>query len=306
MSITVISTPNTQTAPAPVQAEAEKAASAEVVATPAPAVEKPADETLEASGSQDESKTDSAEVGDQEGEPEEKPNGRAAKKINKLLKQRTEARQEAEMWRKEALKARNEAQPPAPAVDSKAVSDGKPQEDKFETHSQYVEALTDWKLEQKLKERDAKSKEQSARTDEQRRLDAHLKRVEEFAKNHPDWDEVVEAFGQAPDSLAVHSVIVKSDLGPAMMAELAKDPAELKRICKLPWDEAVLELGVLKARIQDKDKPAPEPRTSKAPKPISPVNAGGAAVEKSIFTAKTQAEFEAAVREQSKRRSSWG
>lgn len=232
-----------------------------------PAAEETPAETLEASEPSDEIETEDAK---EDGEAPKKKGG-FQKKIGKLTKQREAARQEAEYWKSEALKkADTSAQTPAAIVEPIKV-EGRPTADTFETHEEYVEALADWKVDQKLSARDQKTKELDLKSEQEKQLKGYIAKRDEFAKGQDDYFERMEDIQTIPMSLTVNEALLTSDNGPELLYELAKDPEEYKRICSLPAIAAAREIGKLEAKLAQSSESKPETKTTKAPKPLSPV-----------------------------------
>jgi hypothetical protein len=198
-------------------------------------------------------------------EPEEerpKKKGGFKRRIEKLNSKISQAEQEREYWRQQALKA--QAQPQAKP---QATPEGKPSPENFESHDDYVEALTDWKLDQKLQAQSVKQRESQIKSEHQARVDAHINRVQAFAKNHEDFEEAMEDVDDIPISIAVQEIILESENGPELMYELAKNRKEFERICALPALAAARALG----RFESKLSKQQETKTTKAPPPIRPV-----------------------------------
>lgn len=174
-----------------------------------------------------------------------------------------EARAE-ELQRK--LEALNQPKSQAP---SDASDEPKPED--FKTVGEYAKAYTKWEVAQSLKverEQAAKSRQQQA---VQHAQDEFGKRVAEFAKTIPDYDEIVsQADVDVPQHIAIH--IVESDVGPALGYHLAKNPDELTRLKSLSPTRAIAELGKLEMKLEKKPQPpAAAPQVSKAPAPIQPL-----------------------------------
>ncbi|MEQ1666497.1 MAG: hypothetical protein ABL927_14110, partial [Bdellovibrionales bacterium] len=210
------------------------------------------------------------EVSEKDSEIEKpKKKGGFQRKIDKLNNQKAALEQEREYWRTEALKSKA----PESKKESKEVesTEGKPDPDKFDSHQEYVEALADWKVEQKLSARDAKQKEIETKSNHQKQIDSHTERVQSFVKDHDDFQELMESVDDVPMSLAVQEIILTSDNGPELMYELAKNKDEYKRICALSPMAAARELGKFEAKIS-KSEVKEEVKITKAPKPITPVS----------------------------------
>jgi hypothetical protein len=313
--IVVTSTPNTITVQTQVaEAKAAETASADVKAkeTPAPAVEPAekladASETLEASEAQDETDAEAEADGkDEEGQEKPKKKGGYQRRVDKLTRQKSELEREVDFWRQKAL-----ADQPAAKAEVKAAPDEskKPKAEDFKTHEDWFEAMADWKIDQRDKQREVKAAEEKAKSVFDSTVKTYAEREAEFQNDHDDYDEAKESVAHIPVSIAVNQCIFESEVGPAITYELAKNPKELKRICALPAMAAAREIGKIEARIQKTAEATPkeEIKPSKAPKPIAPVKAAAAAPAKTIFEAQTQGDYERIRREQmAKRNSAWG
>jgi hypothetical protein len=138
----------------------------------------------------------------------------------------------------------------------------------------------DWKLEQRLAEREARQAEAAHKRlleeEEYRQKVAYYERADAFRASTEDFDEVVGAIAD----MKVPDYIVKamqgSEYGPQLAYMLAQKPQELHRIARLNPYAAVLELGRLEARFASNSSGSASPVTpSKAPEPIRPVGGGG-------------------------------
>lgn len=221
----------------------------------------------------EESEVEESDETDDELEKPKKKSSGFKKKFERTEKLRVSLEQEKEFWRNEALKVK--PQTSEEKTQAKPDLSKKPKAETFNSHDEYVEALTDWKLDQ----RDLKQKEEKVKTEAQSKIGKHQERVKEFAKAHDDWDDVIETVGNTPLSITVQEAILSSDLGPELMYELAKDPKEFKRICALSPIQAAMALGKIEARVTKSDSSKEEKLTTKAPPPIKPVRSKGTTVE---------------------------
>jgi len=131
-------------------------------------------------------------------------------------------------------------------------------------------------------------KQNTAQSAVAKTVETFTSRIEEFKKTAPDWDDKVRNPELPKLHEAAQSVLVKSDLGPAIVYHLASNMAEAKRIAALSPEDQVMEMGVLKRDLELKAKAAPKagnvPVTgakpvvkksvSQAPPPPTPVPAG--------------------------------
>lgn len=187
--------------------------------------------------------------------------------IQKLKRQREEARRETEYWKQEAMKPKA-ADTERPAV---VQPEGKPKPDQFETVGDYFEALADWKAETKLAERDRKTEEASTRTRQAEHAKTWGNREAEARTRYSDYDEALAE--DVRISRSMHDMILESDVGPDVAYWLGKNPVEAQRIASLSPTAAAREIGKIEARVAPPDKPAVVVRSaSSAPAPISPVS----------------------------------
>lgn len=249
----------------------------EIVVPAAEAVEQPA-----ASEVQGTNATESATGDSTESQPEAKPKvtGGFQKRIDKLTR-------EKEHWKEQALAALTKpVASPAPTETVAPV--GKPKADDFATHNEFVEALTDWKVNEKVKAFEAKETAKQAATQQQTIAQTFEAREKEFKAATPDFDEVL-AEADFPVSQALIHEIVTSDNGPQLKYFLAKNPDEAERLSKL----APLALAKEVGRIESRFATTPSAKTatvSKAPAPPTPVSKSSATSSKDPGEM-TQAEY---------------
>ena len=262
-------------------------------------------ETLEKEDASHEGET---KEGDEEKEPQKKKGG-FQRRIDKLNQRVTAKEQEAEFWKQQALK--NASAPKAESEVNSATktapsAEGKPKPENFETHTEYVEALADWKLEAKLKERDAKAVKEKIDFEQNKIVTSYTEKVKAFSEKTSDFADVISEVDHIPLSPALRDIILTSDNGPQLAYELAKNPAEYERIAKLPPLACAREMGKLEYRLYSKSASPQsiDKKITKAPKPIETVGTGGkGSTGKSIFDSNlSQSQYEALRREQMKKR----
>jgi hypothetical protein len=264
----------------PEKSEAEAAASAESTSTESETVE-----NEEAEGTETESEASEPETDKDPKDPASqvpgKKKGGLKRRIDKLNARVRAKEQELEYWKSEALKG-TQASPKtdAPKVEpsSPAAADGKPKPDSFETHAEYVEALTDWKTEQAFKKRDQSLAQSQVQIEQAKKVKSYVEKRDAFKASNPDFDEVMEDVADIQVPASVQELLLSSDNGPELAYELAKNRDELARICKLAPLAAARELG----RLESKLSPASpgkkqEQKITKAPAPLAPVKGGGTA-----------------------------
>jgi hypothetical protein len=230
-----------------------------------------------------ESETGETDTGSEEGKsPDRGEDGKFKAKdgdnVQKRIDKAVKAQREAERRATEAeaqLAAQQSGSQPAqkPAQQQPAAEAAKrPDPSKFETYDAYIEALQDWKYDQRKASDAQQAQQQAQQRADQETAAAHSKRVEAARAKHADYDDVLAANGNIPISRELHQAIVSSEHGPEVAYSLAKNPEEAKRIAALPPLRQIAEFGKLEAKF---DKPViTETKTEKKlPKPAA--NVGG-------------------------------
>jgi hypothetical protein len=204
--------------------------------------------------------------------PEVAKPDRAEKRIARLTWEAAEARRETERLRVELEQKKAEE-----ARTVKPNTEGKPKEDDFATASEFVEALADWKYEQRSKtERETRQAEEAKQSQSslQKKVQAD---IAAFRAVQPDFDEVMEdaAFQSTP--LMIQE-LQESDMGPALLYHFAKNPDEANRIAEMTDSRKVArEVAKIEARLTSAPAKKQAPITP-TPAPIKPVAASRQAI----------------------------
>lgn len=299
---------------------AENAVKTEAVETrPDAAAAQPAAqaETSTDSGSAEQEHEEEEQHADAGGDSEEEEGDESAKeekadkvqlpkgvkrRIGKLSAEKRAAIAERDALRVQLEQLRAEKLKPAdkPNAQAAADADGEPQADQFETHADYVRALTKWEVQQSEKVRrleESKRSQTEALSKQEQRLKEGFTALRE---KHDDYEDVMQGIAEENVSIAVQQIFLEDENGAELAFQLAKNPKEWKRINALPASQAARELGKFEASL--KKAPAPEAkRTTTTPPPIRTVGSGKTQVaKKTIWDAKdmTQAEYEALRAEQ--------
>lgn len=227
---------------------------------------------------------DSEESGEQDdGQKGKKKNG-FSKRIKKLTGKLSEKDREIEYWKSKAINSKETQDKPQSQVNTSENEDAsKPKSENFETNEDYIEALTDWKIEQREKREALKLQQEKLKSEFKEKAETFQSRLTEFQKNTPDFSETIEDVDDIQISVHVQDAILTSDFGPALMYELAKNRDVYEKINGLPRDRAFLEIGKIEAKIQEKNSSTPTKQakqTTKAPPPIKPVGTSGTGTSK--------------------------
>lgn len=247
-------------------------------ATPPPVSSEPKKE--EATTETDAKHKDGDEAADNK--DERKPNKVSARqRINELTRQyRTE---QSVRQKLEAENAELRKQVPAKAADADATEPKKPTRDNYESYDDYVEALTDWKVEQKTKTAPQPQVQQQQKpvelTPEEKALaDAVKDVVAEGAEKYPDFTE--KLFDQRmPMTQTMAEAIFDSDNAADMAYYLATHHDKAAEIAQLDPKAQIRAIGKLEARMESGEltvagkQPAPK-KVTQAPEPIEPDGAG--------------------------------
>lgn len=147
-------------------------------------------------------------------------------------------------------------------------SQGKPQAKDFQDYDSYMEALTDWKVDQKLSQQREQSaneteKQREERDFTERARDVQEKVVTKGREKYADFDDVALA-EDLPITPAMAEAIRRLPTGAEVWYHLGQNPKEASRIARLPVVEQVWEVKNLESKLS-----AP-PATTKAPAPIVP------------------------------------
>lgn len=203
-----------------------------------------------------------------------KPKSGVQKRIDELVRQRSDVERDRDYWRDLALqsnqKATQEPEPQAQTLDIPPM----PRDIDFDTPEDYQKAVA---------ERDAKlvelavSRIQSQQTETQAAATANERQlkfnqsVDKLAETHPDAKAVIYGRDSATITASMADVLLGLDNGAEVAYELASKPGESYRISQLPPVEQAIEIGRLSATVS-----LPKPKTlSQAPEPVKPVGGGG-------------------------------
>lgn len=224
----------------------------------------PGDETSAESTEVDteESATSEETTEETPAEPPKKSKG-VQKRLDEITRQRYEAERRAEQERQERLywqrKAMGEDKPVT------TTPQNKPTVDQYGSYEEYLEALSDWKVESRLS---AEREEYQRRAREQetyQKQTTYQERVNKALDKYEDYADVAHGNHWSPTE-AMTDAILESDMGPDIAYYLGSNPDEAVRISRLSPQAQYRELGKLEAKLS---APKSEKPTS-APPPIEP------------------------------------
>ena len=172
----------------------------------------------------------------------------------------------------EAMTANQQRQTEAPPA--KTV-DGKPKIADFQDVEAYVEAVADWKIEQK----EAKASQARESEKEQARvvdINTKTEKIYSEAEKIPGFDR--EVFDELPLTEMIAKSIIESEVAPALMAYMSAHEDDVKRISSLSPTRQAIEIGKIEAKLAEKKVV----KASNAPDPIKPVGSRGGEITKKI------------------------
>ena len=203
------------------------------------------------------------------------------KRLDELTALRRDAERDRDYWRELALREKKAEQPKAEPA---AQSTEKPKLDDFASYEEYTEALTDWKVEQKLSSRSEAEKKAQAEAERQTAMQYHGTREAAFRESHPDYDQVA-GNPRLPITEAMAEAAFTSEKGPELLYHLGKNPQEAARIAALSPYQAAMELR-LEARLA-----RPQKTQTGAPDPITPISGIGGGQTSTLETARSMDEY---------------
>ena len=205
----------------------------------------------------------------------DKPKKGFQRRIEKAKAQaRAEAQAELNYWKQVAIQNGVKA----PETQHAAVNNEKPLMSQYSSVEEFAEAIADWKIDQRLTQREVAKEQSKVAT-------SYTARVTEFLKTTPDFHEVLNDASDVPMSPEIGEVCMESDVGPKLAYYLANNIDEVERINALPQGRRYVELGKLEAKLADAGASTKKTVVSKAPAPITPVTGSkkGAATNSNLY-----------------------
>lgn len=224
---------------------------------------------------EDETPAETPEADNESNNTQDKPKRKPIQpRINELVAERNQAKDEAEQAKQEAQAIKEELERIKKQLDvlnaptpQKEQSD-RPSRSQFATEDDYQEALTDWKVDQRLAQQAKEAAEARQKAVQAQLVENWKTRQDQVRAELEDYDTVLGgAEVEMPQFLL--DAIVESDVGPRIAYYLAKNPAEAKGLVNKSPTAAVRELGKLEARLQREEK-ADTASASSVDKPKAP------------------------------------
>ena len=215
--------------------------------------ENPIVEEVETEGEQPKVEADKQE---DEDDDSSLPNG-VKKRIDKVTRQKYEAVAEANRYKAELEQLRAQIAPKQEAPD---ISE-------FDTLDDYVEAVAEYKLNQKTQ---TAQSQQAQQTQAQAVAQDWVAKVEKVRSVAPDFDAAFNNVASIEFAPMALEAVAQHPKGAEIAYMLGKDIGEAYRIAALPPSLQLMAIGELAARTN-----VPKPKTvSTAPTPVKPVQGG--------------------------------
>jgi hypothetical protein len=217
----------------------------------------------------------------QESPPETQPKPKGVqKRLDELTANWRTAERDRDYWREQAV--RNQP----PPIQAPEAPKGRPERDQYDSDAEFIEAVTDWKVSDRLQARERELEESRKAQEAEVRAQTFYERAAEIREQHPDYDAVA-LNPHLPITETMVEVLQSSGKGAEVLYHLGKNPSEAARIARLSPYAAAAELGRLEASLSQ-----PKKQTA-APDPIAPVSGTGGAqtTDTSKMTAEQYREY---------------
>ncbi|MCK4525967.1 hypothetical protein KAW18_01245 [candidate division WOR-3 bacterium] len=172
-----------------------------------------------------------------------------------------------------------------------------PQVDDFDTEEEYLEAVSDYKADQKIAEREANQEANQAEeirkgqeAEAAARQDALRKNLQKGVEKFKDFEDVIEDLNITGDMINILETLPNI---PEVAYTLGSNPDTVEELVGLPYLQAAYRMKEISDGLSKKKK-------TKAPNPITPVSTTGGMVKS--LEQMTQAEYNAHMNARDKER----
>lgn len=215
--------------------------------------------------------------GEEAADTSEKKGG-VQKRFDKLTAEKYELQKERDYWKtlaQEKVDAGEEPNPPMPPDPSLQFDKPEAYREQVQEYNQnlhkYNKDLLAWNQKQSQADSQTKETEETNTALDQQ----WSNRVSAFKTENTDFDALVGREDN-PVSESMFEIAKRSDMGPQVLYELAKNPAEAMRIYRMSPIQTAHEMGKIEARLAVKPK-----KSTAAPDPIETVTGSGESAVKS-------------------------
>ena len=187
---------------------------------------------------------------------------KADKRIDKLTKELSEARQKL-------AAATAEPAPKSGKVADVSSVDDEPKPENFDSQADFLKALSKWSIKESRKEELAEAAKQTEVQEKQKTLDNWHEQQKTAREKYKDYDEVMT--DEIIIGVAAAKTLVELPDGVELAYYVGKHPEEAAALAKLTKERDVaIALGELRAKVKVAT-PKPQVAAKEKPKPITPV-----------------------------------
>ena len=204
---------------------------------------------------------------------EELPKG-IKKRLATITRKRHDAERDAEATRAENAELRTKLD--ALEHPGSETEGEEPQIDNFDTEEEYLEAVTDWKADQKIAEREAAweaEQEEKVREEQeataQERQGAFKSELEKGVEKYEDFEDVIEDLNITGDMINILESLPNI---PDIVYMLGNSPDTVKELVDLPFLQVAYKMKTISDGLAKK-------KNTKAPAPVKPVGTSGGVIK---------------------------
>jgi hypothetical protein len=203
------------------------------------------------------------------------------KRIGKLTKKWRTTERERDYERNKRIEAETElakVKATIPSVD-------KPKKVDYEDEESFIEALTEWKVDEKLKTQQVESAKKSSEETAKQTGDEVEKELNEITRKGRDKFDDYDTLVFDKDLVLTQNMIetiLLSDIAEDLLYYLGKNPDESAAIGEMPMLKAAKEIGKLELKlgtavkeVKTEEKPVPVKKLTNTPEPIVPLKTDG-------------------------------
>jgi chromosome segregation ATPase len=203
---------------------------------------------------------------------ERKQNPKLEKRFSEITKQREAARAEAKAEReaRESLEQRLREVEGRLQPQAEEKSETEPQPEQFTDMYEYAKALTDYRVDVRLKEEKQKEVNAKVAAEREKVINTWADRVQTAKKEIPDFEDMVGS-ADVVVSNEVRDAIFESEVGPRILYHLAENPEIGQKLQGMTLTAALKAIGKLEAKFETTEPISKTVGKSKAPAPINPI-----------------------------------
>ncbi|MBE9581320.1 MAG: hypothetical protein IMF18_06850, partial [Proteobacteria bacterium] len=197
--------------------------------------------------------------------------------VKKRLATVTRKRREAERTSATLQTQNQELLSRIEALEHPGEKSGKePQIDEYETEEEYLEAVSDYKADQKIAERDTAAQieqedeiREEQEAEAQARQGALMEKLQKGVEKYDDFEDVIEDLNITGDMI---SILESFPNIPDVVYALGNDPEIVAKLVEMPFLEAAYTMKKISDGLTKK-------KLTKAPAPVKPVSTSGGAIK---------------------------